>query len=132
MIVDWKRRVRRVSRAVLQTCMAAVVLGPTAASADLYPNRPIRMIVPIAAGGGTDIIARVVGLGLTQSFGQQVIIDNRAGAGGVIGMRLAAQQITDLVMSAAVTSTPAAFRQFIEAEITRWRHVITKTGMQAE
>ena len=66
-----------------------------AAAPDNYPSRPIRMIVPIAAGGGTDIIARMVGQGLLASWKQSVIIDNRPGAGGVLGMRTGAQAPAD-------------------------------------
>ena len=52
-----------------------------AASAQTYPDKPIRMVVPLAPGGGTDIAARVTGQKLTERWGQQVIVDNRAGAG---------------------------------------------------
>src|SRR5262245_27418127 len=57
----------------------------TAASAQDYPSRPVRMIVPQAAGGGTDVFARALGQRLSERWGQPVIIDNRAGAAGVIG-----------------------------------------------
>lgn len=72
----------------------ACIIAP-AFAAETYPARPIRMIVPIAAGGGTDIIARIVAQGLNAAWKQPVIIDNRPGAGGVIGMRTAAQAPAD-------------------------------------
>jgi len=55
-----------------------------------YPNRPLRLIVPFPPGGGNDILARAVGQRLSESLGQQVIVDNRGGAGGMIGGTLAA------------------------------------------
>ena len=60
-----------------------------------YPNRSIRLIVPFAAGGGADITGRVVAQKLTEAFGQQVIVDNRAGAAGNIGTELAAKSAPD-------------------------------------
>ncbi|HWP89114.1 MAG TPA: tripartite tricarboxylate transporter substrate-binding protein, partial [Burkholderiales bacterium] len=56
-----------------------------AACAQAYPARPIRLIVPYAPGGGVDIVARALGQELTKRMGQQVIVDNRTGAGGNIG-----------------------------------------------
>lgn len=66
--------------------------GP--ADAD-YPERPIRIIVPFAPGGGTDILARMIGQRLTQAWGKQVVIDNRTGANGVIAAELTARANPD-------------------------------------
>lgn len=64
------------------------------AAAD-YPDRPIRLVITFAPGGGTDILGRLLGQKLTDSWGQQVVIDNRPGAGGSIGMELAAKASPD-------------------------------------
>ncbi len=81
-----------------------VVLGPAAAVAagQTYPSRPVTMIVPFPAGGGVDAVARIVAEKLSAGLGQQVIIDNRGGVAGVIGMRVAARAASDgytIVMS---------------------------------
>jgi len=60
-----------------------------------YPNKPIRLVVPYPPGGGTDIIARIVGQRLTESLGQQIIVDNRGGAGGTIGTDIVAKSVPD-------------------------------------
>ena len=56
-----------------------------------YPNRPLRAIVPIAPGGGTDTMGRLVTTRLSEVLGQQIVVDNRAGGGGTIGVSIAAQ-----------------------------------------
>jgi len=80
------------------------------ARAQTYPDRPIRMIVPFAAGGTVDIVARIVGAKLTDMTGARVVIDNRGGAGGVIGTEMAARSPGDgytlLMHSAAITYDP--------------------------
>lgn len=76
------------------TLVAAVILGAGSAFAE-YPERPIRLIVPFAEGGGTDIVARFVGAKLAERLGRQVIIDNRGGAGGVIASDFTAKAPAD-------------------------------------
>lgn len=74
---------------------AAFALVGTAAHAQTYPSKPIRLVVPFAAAGTTDILARAVGAELTKAFGQQVVVDNRPGAGGNIGAELVAKSDPD-------------------------------------
>ena len=73
---------------------AAALLGATAAQA-AYPERPVRVIVPFAAGGGADIVARLVFKGVGEQLGQSFIIDNRGGAGGIIGTDAVAKAAPD-------------------------------------
>jgi tripartite-type tricarboxylate transporter receptor subunit TctC len=68
---------------------------PVAAIAQVFPSKPIRLIVPFPAGGPTDIIARTVGQKLTESMGQAVVIDNRGGSGGNIGTDIVAKAAPD-------------------------------------
>jgi tripartite-type tricarboxylate transporter receptor subunit TctC len=74
---------------------AAIILPAATAAAQSYPTRTIRLIVPFPPGGGTDIVARVLGQKLHQSLGQPVVIDNRGGAGGTLGTGLAAKAAPD-------------------------------------
>ena len=78
--------------------LAAMITGMQIApveAAEAYPGRPVRMIVPFPPGGGADILARIMGEKLTDLWGQQVIIDNRGGAGGTIGTGVAARGLPD-------------------------------------
>jgi tripartite-type tricarboxylate transporter receptor subunit TctC len=79
---------------VLIGCTVALATS-IPARAQLYPAKPIRMIVPFPAGGATDIVGRLVGQKLTDAMGHQVIIDNRGGAGGTIGSDVAAKAPPD-------------------------------------
>jgi len=74
---------------------ASLLCAATAASAQNFPSRPVRVIVPFAPGGATDIVARVLSQQLNQMWGQTVVVDNRAGAGGNIGGDLAAKATPD-------------------------------------
>jgi len=85
-------------RTAVPVLMAAGLLAIAPGRADAqgqYPTRPIRFIVPFAPGGGNDLVARVIAQKLTETMGQQVIADNRAGSGGVIGTQMAAQATPD-------------------------------------
>jgi len=95
-------------------CIAALACGVPAAVAQSYPARPIRVIVPFAPGGNVDINARNIAPGLGEILGQQVIVDNRAGAGGTIGTDAVAKAPPDghilLVASSSImTNGPALY-----------------------
>ena len=95
---------------VVGVCRATLalpcVLLPAAAIAQNYPGKPIRLIVAFPAGGSTDIIARIVGQKLGERLGQQVVIDNRGGAGGTLGTEIAARAYADgYTLTMGTTST---------------------------
>ncbi|MFL5105389.1 MAG: Bug family tripartite tricarboxylate transporter substrate binding protein, partial [Xanthobacteraceae bacterium] len=89
---------------LLNTALAAML----PARAQDYPARSITLVVPFPAGGGVDNMGRIVADQLTLAFGQQVVVENRGGAAGVIGTRAAAKAAPDgytLVMSTSGTTT---------------------------
>jgi tripartite-type tricarboxylate transporter receptor subunit TctC len=81
------------------------------AHAQPYPTRPVRLIVPFTSGGGVDIVARAMAQKISEGLGQSIVIDNRAGAGSIIGMELAARAAPDghtlLIASSTLTINPA-------------------------
>jgi tripartite-type tricarboxylate transporter receptor subunit TctC len=80
---------------IVPACVAFCILGISNALAQGYPSKPIRMIAPYPPGGGIDASARIIGQGLTEQLGQQVIVENRAGATGRIGTEIAAKSPAD-------------------------------------
>lgn len=84
-------------------------------TADAYPDRPIRFIVPFAPGGGNDMIARAVGQKLTEAWGHQVVVDNRPGAGGNIAGGIAARAVPDgytlFLLNSANLIAPSLYRR---------------------
>jgi tripartite-type tricarboxylate transporter receptor subunit TctC len=78
-------------------CALCLLLGAAAAAQDAgnYPNRPVMMIVPFAPGGASDFVARIIQPGVSQILGQQIVVDNRAGAAGIIGTDAAARAAPD-------------------------------------
>ena len=92
---------------------AVLVFSATCAAA--YPDRPIRLIVPAAPGGAIDVVGRIIGLKLTEVLGQNVVIDNRAGANNIIGTEIAARSLPDgytlLTTAGAHTINPAVYRK---------------------
>ena len=77
------------------TLAAGLALSAALAGAQNYPTKPVRIIVPFAPGGATDIVTRILAQKLTEAWGQTVVVDNRAGAGGNIGAELAAKAPAD-------------------------------------
>ncbi len=102
---------------VIRKCFAVAALAAVssvAVAADpSYPARPVRMIVPFAPGGPTDVIARIIAQKLSEAWPHQVVVDNRAGAGGNIGMGLAASSPPDgytiLVVSSSFVVNPSLY-----------------------
>ena len=92
-------------RAVIITLIASSNLYTAAAYAQSYPTRAIRLIIPQSAGSATDTVARMIGTRLAEKFGQPVIHENRAGAGGIIGVELTAKAAPDGYTIAIVSAT---------------------------
>ena len=82
-------------KAFIAVLTAALAVTATSAAAQNYPTRPVTVVVPFAAGGPTDIIARIVGEYFSRTLGQQFIVENVAGAGGTTGITRAAQAKAD-------------------------------------
>jgi len=87
-------------------CLLALVGVSYLAQASEYPTRPIRLILPFAAGGGVDAVARIVAPHLSELIGQPVIVDNRAGGGATVGAELAARSAPDGYTLIVASSTP--------------------------
>ena len=99
---------KKMIRTAFVACASVAVLVPSGAvfAQAPYPNKPIRLIVAFPPGGSTDIIARVVGQKLGERLGQQVVIDNRGGAGGTLGTEIAARSNPDgYTLTMGTTST---------------------------
>src|SRR5690349_9196330 len=74
---------------------ALIALAGSAMAAETYPDHPVTLIVPYAAGGSSDVLARLLGERLSKSLGQPIVIDNRAGAGSRLGIEVAAKSAPD-------------------------------------
>lgn len=94
--------------------IVATVLAHSAGAAEAYPTKPLRFVVPFPPGGGTDILARLVGERLGERLGTPVVIDNRPGAGTNIGMEIVARAVSDghtlLMGSIGVATNPSLYK----------------------
>lgn len=116
-----RKAISRCARGIALLAMVCTLLSSglahaqTRASPDTYPAKAVRLIVPYAPGGPTDILARLVAKGLSERWKQQVIVDNRAGANGLIAAELVARATPDgytlfLGNSGVLTSNPALYK----------------------
>src|SRR5262245_6476419 len=85
----------RLATATLFGALAVLAIGACAATAQSYPSKPVRIVVPFAAGGAVDALARILSAKLQESLGQPMIVENRAGAGGMTGADLVAKSPPD-------------------------------------
>ena len=79
---------------LLKVAIALLALAAPA-TADEYPSRPVRLIIPFPPGGSNDVVGRMIATQLSERLGKQVVVDNRSGAGGVIGTEIAVKSPPD-------------------------------------
>ncbi|HYC46890.1 MAG TPA: tripartite tricarboxylate transporter substrate binding protein [Burkholderiales bacterium] len=100
---------------IVPLLFSPLLLAAPDAAAERYPERPIRLIVPFAPGGGTDINARILAEPIGNTLGQTIVIDNRPGAGSTLGSNLAAKAMPDgytlLLGTISLTINPAVYRE---------------------
>jgi tripartite-type tricarboxylate transporter receptor subunit TctC len=129
----------RPAHAALASGALAMFLHAQGFGADMpktagYPEKPVRMIVPLAPGGGSDIVGRIVAQALTDHWRKSVVVDNRPGAGSAVGTSIAAKAAPDgyttLVSSSSVAITPALYRN-LDFDVTRDFIAVTLLASQA-
>src|SRR5262245_26639669 len=101
----------KITRALV--ALGALLLWPVSALPQAYPSKPIRLIVPFPAGGGVDYIGRIVGKGLSERLGQQVLVDNRPGANAIVGLEALKSAAPDGYTIAAASAGPLAVNPFV-------------------
>lgn len=115
----------------LAAAALALACAASAAHAQNYPNRPLRLIIPMGAGGATDIFIRTIVPKLSETLGQQIVVDNRPGANGVIGDEMAVKAAPDgytlMANSIAISINPSLYK--LNYDVTRDLQGITRLGL---
>ena len=109
----------------------AGLLATVVANAQGFPNRPIQVIVPVAAGGGTDLLARTLGQKVGEELGQNLVVENRLGAGGNIGVEMVARAKPDgytLLVSPATIATNVAVFNKLPYDLLKDLQTVTLIG----
>ncbi|ABE43751.1 Bug family tripartite tricarboxylate transporter substrate binding protein [Polaromonas sp. JS666] len=99
---------RYLSNCLRMLGVVALIAASAAAQAQTWPERPVRLVVPFPAGGATDLVARVIAQRVSKDIGQQIVVDNKAGAGGTIGSAEAAKATADAYTLLLTTSSTHA------------------------
>jgi tripartite-type tricarboxylate transporter receptor subunit TctC len=106
---------------------AAAAIAPLAAMAQAWPTKPITLVVPFAAGGPTDVVARVLGAAMTRTLGQPVLIENKTGAGGTIAAAAVARAAPDgytfLIHHNGMATAPSLYRKLAYNPLTDFDYV---------
>jgi len=112
-----REELMRSSEFIKWLALAVTIVWPATASPQAYPTKPIRLIVPFPAGGGVDYIGRIVGKGLSERLGQQVLVDNRPGANAILGLENLKVAAPDGYTIAAASAGPLAVNPFTYAKL---------------
>ncbi len=136
-------------RIIVTACLLSTLLAGAASIAQTaYPNRPIRIIVPLAAGGNLDIVARAVAQGLSERLGQPVLVENRPGASSLVSPaiveRLHAEIATVLAnpelkkrhgdqgIELVASSSVPAFNDYLQAQTKKYATLAKEAGIKAD
>jgi len=108
------QRRKRISIALVLSVMLTLFTATVVMAADAYPSKPIRLVIPFPPGGSNDIVGRLIAAKMSENLGKQVVVDNRGGAGGVLGTEMVAKAEPDgytlLIASAAYAFNPALYK----------------------
>ena len=119
--------IQRISNTFPAVAFACVALGPASAHAQAWPNKTINLVVPFAAGGPTDVMARTLAVSLTKTLGQSVVVENKVGAGGTIGAGYVAKSAPDgytiFLHHNGMASSTALYRKLAFNPLTDFEYI---------
>lgn len=123
-----ERSIVRVARLVL-ACLVGVLAFASASAQDTFPSRPVKLVVPFAAGGATDVIARAVGAEMAKVLGQAVVIDNKVGAAGGVAADAVAAAPADGYTVCVCGSGPMILLPLIDSAAQKYPRELAPVGL---